>query len=221
MGSLIFLGGLDDALQFLRALRPREGRAVLIVVGNKLNEKVFEFAPRAMHAVRQPLLTENAKEAFDEIHPGGMRRGVVEVDAGMAPEPAPGGRVFVNVEVVQDHVQIACGEGSDDVVQETKEVDRGATLLDVSQNLARGNFQGRQQGLRAVTDIFAGPTARLLGSQGQEGLGTVQGLNPRLFIDAQDQGVFRGIQVQTRDVQQFGLEVRVGAESEGAKAMRL
>jgi hypothetical protein len=41
------------------------GNSGLIVVSDELHEKVFEFVPGAMHAVRQPLLAENAKEALD------------------------------------------------------------------------------------------------------------------------------------------------------------
>ena len=72
-----------------------------------------------------------------------------------------------------------------------------------------------------MADVFVGPTPGLLGAEGQQGLGAVQGLDSSFFIDAQDQGVFGRIQIQTHDVQQLGLEAGVGTESEGLEAMRL
>lgn len=71
MGSLILPGGFDEALKLLGALGPGERIASLVVVGEETVEEFFEVLLRALHAVRKPLLAEDAEEAFDEIQPGG------------------------------------------------------------------------------------------------------------------------------------------------------
>ena len=50
------------------------------------------------------------KKHSHEIHPGGMGRDVMEVDPGMALEPLLSRRVFVNIEVVQNDMQLTVGE---------------------------------------------------------------------------------------------------------------
>ena len=47
-----------------------------------------------------------------------MRWGVVEMHLGMLFQPALGGCVLVNVEVVDHHVQLPLGESDDDIVHE-------------------------------------------------------------------------------------------------------
>ena len=125
-----------------------------------------------------------------------MGQGVMEAHAGMQLQPAQRRLVFVDVEIVENHVQVLPGKGFDDILEEVQEIDRGATLLDMGHHLAAGNLQSRQQGLGAVTDILVGPAARFLGAQGQQGLSPVQRLNPRLFVDTQHQRIFRQIQIQ-------------------------
>ena len=118
-------------------------------------------------------------------------------------------------------MQLSLGEGFDDIVQEAQKVDRGAALFDVGHDLAAGDLQSRQQGLGAVADIFVGPAARFLGAQRQQGLSTVQRLNPGLFVDTQHQRIFRRIQVQADNVQQFGFKIGIRAEGKGANPMGL
>jgi hypothetical protein len=54
------------------------------------------------------------------------------------------------------------------------------------------------------TDVLVGPTPGLLGTQGQQRLGTVQRLDAGLFIDAEHQRMLGRVQVEADDVQQFG-----------------
>jgi hypothetical protein len=95
--SLVVLGGLDDALQVCGALGPGEGIAGLVVAGEEAVEEFLEILLGMLDAVRQALLAEDAEETFDEVHPRGMRGGVVKVDWRMATEPSPSRLVLVDV----------------------------------------------------------------------------------------------------------------------------
>src|SRR5271157_248937 len=94
---------------------------------------------------------------------------VMEVHPGMPLQPALCRLVFVDIEIVENHVQLSPGKGFDDVLEEAQEVDGGAALFDVGHDLAAGNLQRRQQGLGAVADILVGPAARLLDTNGSSG----------------------------------------------------
>ena len=83
MGRLVLLGRLDDPLQFTRPFGPHKRGAMLVIVRNVLYEKILELTRRPMNALGQSLARENAEEALDEIHPGGMGRDIVEVHARM------------------------------------------------------------------------------------------------------------------------------------------
>jgi hypothetical protein len=72
----------------------------LVVAGEKAVEEFLEIPLRPLHTVRQPLLAENAKEAFDEIQPGAMGRSVVKANLGMAAQPLAGSVILMNVQVI-------------------------------------------------------------------------------------------------------------------------
>ena len=164
MDSLIFLGGFDDALKLLWAFGPGERITGLVVVGKESAKEFFEILFRSLDAVGQPLLTENTEEAFDEIQPGGMSRGVMKPHLWMTVQPAAGSFILMNVQVIDYHVQLAIRMSSHNLIHEPQEVDGGAPVTDVSHHLAGSNFQSSDQGLGSVPDIFIGPTLRLFGA---------------------------------------------------------
>ena len=130
--------------------------------------------------------------------------------AGRPSEPALGGSAFVNVQVIQEHMQFPLRVVAPHLVQETQEVDSGPSSP-FAPHPAGGNFQGGPQRVAPVPDVFMGPTAGLLGPQRQPGLGTVEGLNSRLLVDTQDQRLFGRMQVKPHHVQLLGFKIRVRA----------
>ncbi len=100
VNSLIFLGGFDDPLKLLGAFSPGERITSFVIVGEEAVEEFFEILFRPLHAVRQPLLTEDTEEAFDEVQPGGMGRSVVKPDLRMAAQPSAGSFILMNVQVI-------------------------------------------------------------------------------------------------------------------------
>ena len=105
MKSLVILGGLDDSLQVFGAFGPSEWIAGLVVAGEEAVEEFLEILLGMLNAMRQALLAEDAEEAFDQVHPRGMRGRVVKVDLRMAAEPSPSRLVLVDVQVVHNHVE--------------------------------------------------------------------------------------------------------------------
>ena len=116
---MVFFGGFDDALEVFRPFGPCEWRWILAVFLQISNQEILQVFLGTLDALGKCLPGENAEEALDDVHPRGMRRSVVEMHAWMTQEPLFGPFVFMNVEIVEDHVKFPNGVGSHDVVQET------------------------------------------------------------------------------------------------------
>ena len=71
--------------------------------------------------------------------------------------------VFVDVEVVENHMEVSLRERGDNVVHETQKVNGGPTLLNLGYHLADSNFQSGQQALSAMTNVLVGPAPWFLG----------------------------------------------------------
>ena len=100
MGGLICLGRLDDFLQVLRPFRPNEGRAGLVVVFNEPLQVFFQFVLGTVDALLQAASGQNAKETFDQIHPGGVGRDIVTMHTRMARQPLLRRLVLMNVQII-------------------------------------------------------------------------------------------------------------------------
>ncbi len=72
-----------------------------------------------------------------------------------------------------------------------------------------------------VPDVVVGLPGGNPRSQRQNRLGSIQGLNLALFIDAQDQGLVRWMQIQPHHVPQFVHEIGIPAQLEGLGSMGL
>ena len=164
MKSLIVLGGLDDSLQVCGAFGPSEWTTGLVVAGQEAVEPFLEVLLGMLHAVRQTPLAEDAEEIFDQIHPRGMRGRVMKVDLRMANQPSPSRLVFVDVQVVHDHMEFPVGVGSHELVHKAEKVYRGAPVTDMSDHFAGGNLQGGDHGLGSMPDVLMGPAPRLGGT---------------------------------------------------------
>ena len=85
----------------------------------------------------------------------------------MSQQPLFGRFIFVDVQVVQHDVKFAERIRLHHVVHKTEKVHCRSAIADMCDYLAGSDLQSRQQRLRAVTDVFVGPGARLFGPQGQ------------------------------------------------------
>jgi len=91
--------------------------------------------------------------------------GVMKMHSWMAQEPLPGGFIFVDIEIVQDNMEFTEGVGLHHVIHETQKVHRRPAVADMRDYFARGYFQGCQERLCAMADIFnCGATQNATGS---------------------------------------------------------
>ena len=108
------LRGFDNALELLGAFGPRKRGTRLVVLVKVLQEKCSQRHLRAVDALGESLLAQDAEKDLDEIDPRGMRRRVMKADLGMTLEPPLGRGVLVNVQVVEHDMQVALWKGRHD-----------------------------------------------------------------------------------------------------------
>ncbi len=142
------------------------------------------------HAAFEAAFGKDSEEALDGIEPA--RRGGREVErpSPMAAQPFDHLGVLVGGVVVEDGVDGLAGRDlALDGVQEADELLMAVALHAAADDLALKHIEGGEQGGRAVALVIMGhgPGSPLL--EGQAGLGAVQGLDLRLLIDAEDDGV--------------------------------
>jgi hypothetical protein len=122
VNRLVLLRGLDDALEVFWSFGPGEGTALGVVAGEEPLKEFFQIVLRSLHTVRQPLLAEDAEEAFDQIHPGSMGWRVMELDSWVTLEPAAGDLIFMDVQIIRYDMKFPIGIGPYDVIHEAEEV---------------------------------------------------------------------------------------------------
>lgn len=97
----MLFGELNDAPKLGGAFGPGEGTAGLVIASDISVEEALQLPARAMDGVLQGLFGHDAKEAFDEVDPGSVRRAVMKADLGMRGQPLRRGVIVVGVEIVQ------------------------------------------------------------------------------------------------------------------------
>ena len=88
----------------------------------------------------------------------------------------------------------------------------------LGQDPAGGNVQGGEEGGGAVADVAVRDAFDVTQSEGQEGLGALQGLDLALLVNAQDHGMVGRIKVEADDVADLFDEEGVGGELGSASA---
>src|SRR3972149_1366077 len=80
--------------------------------------------------------------------------------------------------------------------------------------LAGGHLQGGEEwGLAVAFVVMAVASERLAGGKPEPALGPFQGLDVRLLVHAQEERVFRRIQIKAHDVGGLRCEFRIGAHA--------
>src|ERR1017187_2334300 len=91
----------------------------------------------------------------------------------------------------------------------------------LASDLAVQNLQGGEQGGRSMPDIVVGISAATPLLERQTRLCSVQRLDLALFIQAEDQALFRWIEIETHHVGQFLQKAHIAGEFESAAQMGL
>jgi hypothetical protein len=130
--------------------------------------------------------------------------------------------VFVGSVVVQNQVQVDPGRGRWlDGFEELESLLVTVTRSPFSQNLSAQVIQRCKQGHGAVSVIVVSASSHMALAQRQSGLGSLQGLALAFFITAKDDRSGWRIQIQSDDIPEFGLELRIVGELESTGAMGL
>jgi class 3 adenylate cyclase len=185
-------------------------------------DRCGELGHRAVGAATQPLAGQLGEPPLDQVQPGAVGRGEVQLEARMGHQPAPDGGRLVGRGVVADHVD---GQVSRhrlvDVGEEPPELHRAVAGGHLGDDGAGGNVQGGVQVGGAVAGVVMGLPLGYPWQQGQDRGGAVQGLHLGLLVHAQHQGRLGWVQVQANDVADFLDELRVSAQLEGVDQVRL
>src|ERR1022692_4032468 len=89
----------------------------------------------------------------------------------------------------------------------------------LANDFALQNFQSGEQGGRAMPDIVMGISAAAPLLERQTRLRPVQRLDLALFIQAENQALFRWIEIETHHVGQFLQKAHIAGEFESAAQM--
>ena len=171
-----------------------------------------------MHASTQLLRLEGGKPALDEIEPRGVRR-EVRMKARVPGEPSADQRGLVRPVVVHDDVHVQVGRYLDiEGGQEGAKLDRAMPPTNLTQHVSRLHFQCGKERRRPVPFVVVGPPFSLARAQGEQRRRAIQGLDLWLFVDAEDRGVLRRIEIQPHDVADLVDEQRIRRQLEGLRA---
>ena len=146
----------------------------------------------------------------------------VRMKARVPGEPSADQRGLVRPVVVHDDVHVQVGRHLDiEGGQEGAKLDRAMPPTNLTQHVSRLHFQCGKERRRPVPFVVVGPPFSLARAQGEQRRRAIQGLDLRLFVDAEDRGVLRRIEIQPHDVADLVDEQRIRRQLEALRAMRL
>ena len=213
---------LDAGQDGVGGFGPDEGSGMSVDALDVGADGGFQRARRAVHAAPELLVGEVGEEPFDLVDPGRRGRGEVHVPARPLGEPPLDRRGLVGRHVVHDDVDVLIlGHVGLDGVQEGAELAGAVACEAASDDPAGGGIQGGEQGERAVAGIVVAPPLGLSRSHRQQGLGAVERLDLRLFVDTQHERPLGRVEVEPDDIADLLDEQGVGRQLEGLAAVRL
>ena len=168
------------------------------------------------------LLGDDVEPNLDLVQPGGVGRCQVDMETRMRGQPAPDPGVLVSGVVVDDQVDLEVSRDVGvDVLQEAEKLLVTMPLFALGEDLAGNDIERGKEGQGAVPDVVVGHPLDIAQPHRQNRLRPVQSLDLALFVDAEDHGVFRGIQIQADNVPDLFDEKGIGRDLEVALAVRL
>jgi hypothetical protein len=179
-----------------------------------MTDVFHEFSLKVGHRGEDPAGNDIAfdfgKPEFDLIEPGRVSGSEVQMHARVPFQELLDALGLVGREVVGDDVDLfAARLIDDDVSQEGDELSRRMSACSLAQHFAGFGIEGGVEGQCAVPVVLEAMPFGSPWGQRQHRIFAIECLNSGLFIDAEDSGVLRRMQIQTDDVCRFGLEVRI------------
>jgi hypothetical protein len=182
-------------------LRPDEGFRIRMMSSDKLANRRLELRHAAVHAAPRLLIGQLGEPALDQVQPGAVGRGEVDVKARPFRQPVPNQRHLMRPVVVHDqmHVEVARHRGINGV-QELPELSRAMSLMKLRDQLTRLHIERGKQSGRPVAPVVMRAALDLAQAHRRHRLRPIQGLNLRFLIDAKHDGMRRRLHVQPDDI---------------------
>ncbi len=160
------------------------------------------------------------EEALDGVHPRGRCRCEVEGPVRVVGKPGMHVRRLVGGQVVKDDMDRHRGvEVRRHMIEERTEILGAVALGHLSDHLASGDIEGRQQRGGAVPFVIMRAGCRVTRGGRQGCLGAAEGLDLGLFIHREDHGVIRWVHVQSDDIVGLDAEPGIVRDLEGLDLM--
>jgi hypothetical protein len=200
---------------------PGERAGGLVVVLDEAVDRFLEGDQRREGAAFEPAPGESGEEAFDRVQPRTRGRRKVKHPARVPGQPLADVRVLVRGVVVEDHVDHLAGRRLPlDRVQEAEQFLVPVTLHAAPDHRAVEHVEcGKERG-RAVALVVVGHGPGAARFHWQPGLGAIEGLDLRLLVEREDDGMARRVNIEADDVLELLGKGRVSRQLEAAHPMR-
>jgi len=180
----------------------------------------FRYAPK--DTASDTLVGDFTKPAFDQVQPGTGSWDEVQMESRMTPNPGFDSPMFVGPVIVHDQMQIESGRRfAINLLEETDELLMPVTRHTVADDFAIEHAQGGEQGGRAVALVIVRHRSAAPLLDRQPRLRPIEGLDLAFFVDTQDDGFVRWIEIEADDIGELFEKLLVSAELEGLDQMRL
>ena len=175
----------------------------------------------SMHAAPQLLGGQLGEPALNEVQPGPVGRGEVDVEPRSFSEPRSDERGLMCAVVVHDEMYVEVRRHPRvETIEELAELHRPMAAVRLADDLASLHIERRKQRRRPVPCVIVGAAFGLARLHRQQGGRAVQRLDLRFLVDAQHDSMIGRIDIQPGDVPDFLDQQRVGRQLEGLAPMR-
>ena len=199
---------------------PHEGFGMIVGFLQEAVDGGLEIDNRAEGTAFEAAFGQFGEEALDRIEPRGRGRGVMEDKAGVPVEP--GVNVLVGGVVVEDDMDDLAGRDVGfDRIEKANELLMAMALHAAADDPAFQDVERGKQGRGAMALVIVRHCRATALLHRQTGLGAVECLDLRFFVDRQHHRMRRRIDIKTDNVTQLGDELAVARQLELTHAMRL
>ena len=194
---------------------PFEGFGMGVVIVEETIDRGLEVGDGSENAVFQAAFDEGCEETLNGVEPGGRGRGEVEGPSRIARQPLAHDRMLVSSVIVEDGVDgLASGDLALNCVEKANELLVSMALHVAADHGSIEDVHRRKQSRRPVPLVVVGHGSGAAFFDRQAGLGAVEGLDLALFVDREDDGMRRRIDIEADHVAQLVDEFGILGELE-------
>src|SRR4030042_6423045 len=195
------------------SLMPLKRSSLVVISRNEFINSLSYLADRNETGPLQRLPPKDAKPALYLIEPGGMRWRIVKMNMRMALQPV----IFLglmSVKVIQHHMYFFIGIACYHFVHEIQKLSAPAARVVPGLHQSRSYFKSGKQGGGAMSLVLIIESPHSLTiRKTQPALGAFQGLDGRLLINADDQGILRWLKIEAYDIRGLLGKLRIRAHT--------